>query len=128
MMRIDMNLSLLLRLALGAALALLLAPSIGRASCGDYLTHGDKATAMPQHDSPPVAPKPCNGPNCRQSPPAIPIAPATPVVIGAEDWACGAFDHAVAVDSSSRHDLDGAAGMPVRRTSDIFHPPRQISA
>jgi len=123
-----MNLSLLLRLALGAALALLLAPSMGRASCGDYLTHGDKSAATPAHDSPPAFPKPCNGPNCRQSPPAVPIAPASPVVIGTNDWACRTSEFAVDADSSSRHDLDGAAGMPVRRTSDIFHPPRQISA
>ena len=123
-----MNFSVLFRLALGAALALLLAPATGRASCGDYLSHGDKSAAAPAHESPPAVPKPCNGPHCRQSPPAVPIAPATPVVIGAEDWACGAFDHAVADDSSSRRDLDGAADMPVRRTSDIFHPPRQISA
>jgi len=127
----DMNFSLPIRLALGAALALLLAPSIGKASCGDYLTPGvavaHQSAAMPDHPAPAI-PKPCDGPNCRQAPPVLPIAPAAPVVIGADDWACGTNIGSAEPDSSSRRATDFAAMLPARHPSAIFHPPRRISA
>jgi hypothetical protein len=79
------------------ASALMLAPNAARASCGDYLLRGEKATPRGMQDDPQSMPmpthpnpdrQPCDGPHCSRGHdnlPAVPVAPPSPV---GEQWAC----------------------------------------
>src|SRR5262245_59397796 len=119
-----------IRLTLGAAaplLALLLAPSLGKASCGDYVTVMRDAPAdNSPHTAPPAfpTPKPCNGPHCSQHPAAPPLAPVAPVVVVAEDWACTVSSSPSETEAAAHRQVEFAAEIPSRHPSDIFHPPR----
>jgi hypothetical protein len=109
------------------------APSVARATCGDYvvtrMTHADQAMAPQQQhaaDVPtPAKPyKPCNGPRCSHAP-TVPLIPAPTVVPPAPQewgWLAGVPDFAapgrgaLLFESSPQH--------PIRLTGSIFHPPR----
>jgi hypothetical protein len=115
------------------AFALLLggvvAPSPARAACGDYIDLGQPMAghASPDGDAvpdPAHPPRPCTGPSCSQAPVA-PIAPVPPPAPVREDrWGFGGDFLAVADSGTSfLFCLDDPA-RPVRRPTDVYHPPR----
>lgn len=112
--------------------------SPGRASaeCGDYVTilnapaNHPHAAPQPEHHpatEPPAPVKPpCHGPNCsgapnRELPPLAPVATTAPAV---KDLArlLGPIDPDSHV--RGRFERDHSSPRPVRRPSDVFHPPR----
>jgi hypothetical protein len=116
---------------------MLLAPSVARASCGDYLLMGagaksaDHAHSFPQlpgsrklPSTPHDGPKPCSGPLCSQSP--LPL-PAVPPLVTAEresEHALSTFFLFLAEATPNGRYLDDFLGQPVRRGASIYHPPR----
>ncbi len=107
-------------------------PSAARASCGDYVTYGGHAHAtMPgdAHPSPttPAEPRqPCRGPHCSRIPVAPAPAPAVPVTLGGDEWACSLPPPLTPENESARLSLSGAPARGVARASDVFHPPRSL--
>ena len=106
------------------AAAGLFAPAAARGECGTYIVYTDPAHAKPMGDHSP-GPGKCQGPNCSQAPAPAPMpqAPTSlrvlpdqslPLVGGDGNGSSGAFSHP----------FDPADGSPVRRPSDVFHPPR----
>jgi hypothetical protein len=119
----------------GAALALsagLLAPSAARADCSSHtfsLSRSDDPFAAshggftPEADPATHGPKPCSGPNCssRRSPDPAPSPPPPP---RAQEWGC-ALDHDPPPGPPPGGRLaDDDPRRPVRRTAEVFHPPR----
>src|SRR5262245_50216804 len=101
--------------------------SSARASCGDYVTVGERAHAAPSADDAPAAPAPCRGPHCsrREAPP--PAAPVAPAPAPADDWACSAARLAASPPGAGRGRADdGAADPPPAHPSGVFHPPRPV--
>jgi len=125
-----------LRLA-GWALPLLAvlycAPSVARASCGDYvvtrLAPADQAMAPHQQhpaDAPaPAKPyKPCNGPGCSHAP-TVPLVPVPTVVPpAAQEWGLIAGTLDFAAPGRGALPFESSPQHPVRLARSIFHPPR----
>lgn len=109
---------------LGAAL---LAPSPARADCGSYIVYMNPAhqpaesQPMGEHKSPTG----CYGPNCSKVPPAPPVPQAPPTLRTLTDQTVlvSAGDP-VAPPSPQFSPIDSADGEVVRRSSDVYHPPR----
>ncbi|HEV3263532.1 MAG TPA: hypothetical protein VG013_42240 [Gemmataceae bacterium] len=120
----------------------LLAPSVARASCGDYLVRGmhpasgamsanarGAVAGMPSaaHHAGPTdhgQNTPCSGPNCSRGrpPQAPPQAPPAPVR-GDRDVCTTAWRASDDPDAVVPL-LDGGARKPLRRGQVIYHPPR----
>src|SRR5437016_4351372 len=69
------------------------APSVARASCGDYVvTRSAHAAPMTEHapDRPAPVPadphKPCSGPNCSRAPVVPPLTPTTVTSPNLQEW------------------------------------------
>jgi hypothetical protein len=119
------------RVACAALLAsLLLAPSVARAECGDYVVMGGTAARISSAPhQPPMTPGdhrlPCSGPNCsRHIPPAAPapVAPSTP---SSEHWGCAVQLESVPVPAAQHCAVPDNNGLkPVTFTVPVYHPPR----
>jgi hypothetical protein len=102
----------------------LLAPSAARGECGTYVTYANPAQAKPTGGHGPM-PVPCHGPTCSQTPPRAPMPPAPPHLrILADDSLPLTGGEADPVPDSSPFPVDPAAGSPIRRPADVYHPPR----
>jgi hypothetical protein len=101
-------------------------PSRAVAGCGDYVTYTDPADAgrhsIPTDRAP--GPGKCHGPHCSEAPPP-PAAPGSPTKVrpSNDDRAVEVRGPAVA-EPSNPFPADPSNERPVRRTSDVFHPPR----
>jgi hypothetical protein len=94
------------------------------AGCGDYVVYASPAAAD-RHPLPAdQTPGKCHGPLCSAAPP-LPAAPTLPTKTRApnDDRAVEAT-RPVAVETSHPFPFDPSGERPVRRPSDIFHPPR----
>jgi hypothetical protein len=109
----------------GVILALgLFAPAIARGDCGNYVTYANPAHAPPMGDHGPL-PGQCHGPNCSQVPPPAPMPEAPPSVRILTDDSLPVSGRDSAADPGSHPlGIDSAAGTPVRRAADVYHPPR----
>lgn len=111
-------------IALAIAAAVLCAPADALAGCGDYVIYTNPAHGKPAKDHTP-APFKCNGPNCSQAPPAAPMPQVPPNVRVLPDQTLlvnrGDSDGPL---EASTLPFASADGSPVRRMTDVFHPPR----
>jgi hypothetical protein len=100
----------------------LLAPGQATASCGDYVAWGpDQAT---HHPTPAEPDRPCTGPSCSQAP-HVPLTPVPPAPVRpAQEW--GDFGALLGFEPPGHTTAlaEPAAARPVRRPSDVYHPPR----
>jgi len=113
------------------------APTVGRASCGDYVVvrtpPSGEIGPMGQHaaemSSPlPAKPhKPCHGPNCSRGPSVPPLSSPTvsPPVPPEWGWLTGILPF-VPSGEGARFP-DSSAPLPFSLASSIFHPPRCLS-
>jgi hypothetical protein len=117
--------TLLVPAALTVALAAgMFAPSAAHAECGDYVVYTNGPHAKPMSDDAP-RPVPCHGPGCSQIPAPAPMPqPPTQVRILADEALIAAIGFASEVPDSLPSPFDNPAGEPIRRGSDIYHPPR----
>ncbi|HJZ89261.1 MAG TPA: hypothetical protein VKE40_00215 [Gemmataceae bacterium] len=117
--------TLLVPVALAVALAGgMLAPSAARAECGDYVVYTNGPHANPMSDDAPK-PVPCQGPGCSQIPAPAPMPqPPTQVRILADEALIAAIGFTSAVPDSLPSPRSFPVGEPIRRGSDIYHPPR----
>jgi hypothetical protein len=135
---------LLPRAALALAGLVLFAPSSARADCATHLpslsgfnlpfaedhVDGRRAAApssAPASESP--APKPCSGPLCHKHDP-LPYSPMpapAPVSSGGQEWGCLSRFHLSLFSPHGELLRDDARVHAVRRTADVFHPPRTSS-
>jgi len=110
------------------------APSVARATCGDYVVtrsgHPDRMTPATQHGTPempaPAKPhQPCSGPRCGRGPTA-PLLPAAPVVTApvAQEWGWLTAAPSSAASIRSALLLESSLQRPIHLASSIFHPPR----
>jgi hypothetical protein len=112
------------------------APSVARASCGDYVVtrtaQADQAMAdghRPAAGAPaPADPrKRCHGPHCSRGP-AVPLAPAPTVAPPApQEWGWLARGPDFAAPGRGALPFDSSCQHPVRLASSIFHPPRHAA-
>jgi hypothetical protein len=115
----------------------LFAPSNSRADCGDYVIVGGRAPhashspatnqSMPERHGPMAPagrPKPCSGPACKQSPPALPATPMPPVTVQAEQWGCLTYSIQQTSPDASAINTIVPACKPVHLSDRIYHPPR----
>ena len=116
------------RLLVGTVTAVLtgvlFAPGVARGSCGDYVMMGPESGT---HQSPhsPAGPKPCDGPNCSQGrQPLAPPAPARAPTSSGDDWACPTVPPSLADPGSAFLAAPEAGRRPLRRGTDVYHPPR----
>jgi hypothetical protein len=96
----------------------LVAPTAAHGECGDYVAY-----AKPTGDHSP-SPMKCHGPSCSRVPAPPPMPQAPPLRILVEDslpFVGGDSDPSVRSISLLP---DAEPGSPVRRASDIYHPPR----
>src|SRR5262249_51116459 len=117
--------TLLVPVALAVALAGgMLAPSAGPAAGGGYLVYTNRPPAKPQSGGAPQ-PGPCQGPGCSQIPAPAPMPqPPTQVRILADEALIAAIGFTSAVPDSLPSPRSFPVGEPIRRGSDIYHPPR----
>lgn len=126
------------RLLAGAMLSLLasilFAPSTARASCGDYVHIGSKASrdAMPApaHGEPMPAghdEKPCSGPLCSNDTSHLPMSPVTRISIQVQDLGCLPCDLLPADGWIISSLFDAPDPLPECPGTSIFHPPRPLS-
>jgi hypothetical protein len=110
-------------------LGALLAPSTARAACGDGfmpLAAHHKAAApdrSPQLPAHPL-PRPCTGRLCRQnSSDPLPV-PSAPAPTTSDDL--GTLPTLLFLPAASRNSRgeESVLGQPVRRATDVYHPPR----
>src|SRR5688500_17950841 len=108
-------------LILGAGL---FAPAAASAAFGDDVvyTHPKHARSAADHDSAPV---PCQGPTCSQAPvrAPMPVAPVNARVLAEQPLSPHAGEPA-GPKSTSSLPIDSVSADPVRRTADVYHPPR----
>jgi hypothetical protein len=122
-----------IRLLVGGLGALVLgavfAPGQARAGYGEGLmllhaTSLDAHPPWPGHDRPQPTPAPCSGPFCSRIPHSPPAVPASLPVQRVDDAGVLASPPPFA----SPHLLDRLSGdllsRPVRRSADVYHPPR----
>jgi hypothetical protein len=114
------------------------APSVARASCGDYVVmRGPHAEAAmppgPWHSAEapvPVRPdphKPCSGPNCSRGP-VVPSLPAPTVGPPApHEWGSLTGPPAFAAPGHESFLFESSPSQPIRLTRSIFHPPRRAA-
>jgi hypothetical protein len=130
-----------IRLAVGGlwtlALEIAFAPAPARgAGCGDGLMplhagpDAPRTWAFPglagagqSHRPRPVAP-PCSGPSCSRLPLVPPAAPASPPIRWADDLGAFALPLLLASPQPLGPLTDDPPSRPVRRASDVYHPPR----
>ena len=110
-------------------LSALLAPSAARAACGDGfmpLGGGHKAATPLRTPGAPThpLPGPCPGPLCQQNtsdPLPVPVAPAP---TGSDDLGTLPALLLFCVAPPNSRGEESAFGQPIRRATDVFHPPR----
>jgi hypothetical protein len=105
------------------AAAGLFAPGEARGECGDYIVYTKPAPGQTKDHVP--APGKCHGPNCSQAPAPAPMPQAPPTLRILSDQTLPVTDGQSVVPpglASSASDVGG--GSPVRRSQDVFHPPR----
>jgi hypothetical protein len=102
----------------------LCAPTNAQGGCGDYVVYTNPAHQKPSTDHGP-APVKCHGPNCSQAPPAAPMpeAPTTLRILTDPSLPISSGDSASPSEASALP-FGPANGSPVRRPTDVFHPPR----
>jgi hypothetical protein len=107
-------------------LGLLLGPSIARAGCGDHVRFRQPADPGATAEKPiaPPAPKPCHGPHCSGGG-EQPLAPLpAPAPTGEERWGQPAAVDAFAEPAEPGRISEIDSPHPIRRMTDVFHPPR----
>src|SRR5262249_24081998 len=105
--------------------AVFLAPAEAQASCGDYLVPGGHGLGSPARPPAPADPaQPCSGPHCSRAPLPITPAPLPPAPVRGDQ--APAADPAATLSDATPSFLapDEGAAHPVRRASNVFHPPR----
>ncbi len=121
------------RLAVGGLGALVLgavfAPVQARAACGEGLmplraAGPDVRHPGPSHDRPQPAPAPCSGPFCTRIPHSPPAVPASPPVQRVDDAGVLASPFSFASPHPLDRPADDFSSRPVRRSADVYHPPR----
>ncbi len=104
------------------------APAHARAGCGEGFlplhAAGPTGRTATSSDPPRPAPIPCRGPSCSRIPLSPPAVPASLPVHRPDDaGALAPLPPLVASDPLFRL-IDGAPVRPVRRSTDVYHPPR----
>jgi hypothetical protein len=118
---------------LGTFLALcLVTPSVARAECGDYVTHGTatsrtSAQSAPSESRAPMKPtqpqRSCRGPHCSQGRPA-PIVPFRVVPEKLEQWGWAGIAP-LSVEAKAIEFIQETFWQhPVHAAQAIYHPPR----
>jgi hypothetical protein len=112
------------------------APSIARASCGDYVhtrtaqpdqvmpTDGHPSTDRPD-PAPADSHKPCHGPNCSGAPVVPPLSVPTVTPPTLPEWGWSAGSPAFSPPGRVGVLLDLSSPAPIQLASSIFHPPRR---
>ena len=101
----------------------LFAPSESRGECGDYIVYTKPTPGQPSDHAP--APGKCHGPNCSQAPAPAPMPQAPPSLRILPDQSLPVTDGQSPVPPAlTSFASDVGDGSPVRRTQDVFHPPR----
>jgi hypothetical protein len=136
---------LLTRAGLALAAAVLFAPTTARADCATHIPsfsgfglpfadrhdgdrHAAEQSSAPASEAP--APKPCSGPSCHEHDPlpSSPMpAPAPAPSGGGQEWGCISPFHLALISPHGDLLHDDARVHAVRRTADVFHPPRTSS-
>jgi hypothetical protein len=102
----------------------LFAPSEARSECGDYIVYTNPAHGKPMadHGSTPVK---CHGPNCSQAPAPAPMPQVPPSLRILADQTIPLTDgQSVVPPDVPSFAFDAADASPIRRATDIYHPPR----
>jgi hypothetical protein len=132
------------RAALALAAVVLFAPTTARADCATHVPSfagfalpfaepresGPRAaerSPAPASEAP--APKPCSGPFCHKHDPlpSAPMPAPPPAPSGGEQWGCIALFRLSLSSLPGGLIRDDVSVRAVRRTADVFHPPRSSS-
>jgi len=108
-----------------ALLALLYAPALAQASCGDHvlLTNTAEPSARPGQERHRPPPAHCQGPACSRPPSTLPAPPPPPVT--EPPLAALTLCSPVRAGTGQGRLADLRSVPPSRLPSDIFHPPRR---
>jgi len=128
------------RAVLLLVVAICLTPEQASAECGDYVIiknatngtahhHSQATTSEPQSDQialPSPIRRPCNGPNCSNSPGRKfpPQAPVTPVNIRLKEMTQPLIPSGSDATPGFMFERDRSSLDPIDQVSSIFHPPR----
>jgi hypothetical protein len=122
-----------MRLVVGGLGALVLgavfAPGQARAACGEgvmplHATSLDTRPPGPTHNRPQPTPAPCSGPFCSRIPHSPPAVPASLPFQQVDDTGVLTSPPPFASPHLLNRLSDDLPSRPVRRTADVYHPPR----
>jgi hypothetical protein len=103
------------------------APSTAYAECGNYIVYTNpnhrSSDAMPMDNH--RMPGECHGPFCSQTPPPAPMPQTPPSLrILADEPVLQSSGNPASIPPTSFLRVESATGVLIRRTADIYHPPR----
>jgi len=97
-------------------------------SCGDYVHVGERQTRTEhdKHAPVPMPAKPCDGPNCSQSPGEQPVTTAPATSLTFDDWAQAVLSRPEFEEADRGFASVAISIFRIHVSRSIFHPPRFV--